>query len=218
MYKLAYFLISSTLIVPTSQAAQEPTSIATPAKEEQMQSDMYFGPTYLENKTLNNISIAGPAIFEGVTLTGNATLMGPVKMRDSKMNDLQVTGPFNASKVVVKKLTVNGPVRFERVTVDGLATINGPLTAEESNFKNTLSIATDKMSLDHCMAENIEVRKNSKWFEKPQRVFLTNKTVVKGDIVFEAGNGVVVISKEATHKGKVIGGKSIDKNSAKRAD
>lgn len=219
MLRIAYLLIIPTLTLSMSLAVEdsskEPVPQAPTNFEEVMGPNAYFGPTYLENKKLDSISIAGPASLEGVTVRDTTSVMGPAKMRDSNLNTLSISGPLNARKVTLKTLTANGPVRFERVTVDGKVTINGSLNAEESNFKDSISIAADKIIFDHSMAENIQVRKNSSWLEKPQRVILTNKTIVKGDITFEAGNGIVVLSKGAALKGEVKGGKIVERDKSK---
>jgi hypothetical protein len=220
MNKVAHLLILSTLVNTVSHAEQtskKAPETQTPTKVEEFTGpNVYYGPTYLENKKLDCIKILGPATLEGVTVSGTISILGPAKLRDSNLQNLQISGPLNARKVNLKTLTANGPSRLERVVVDGKITINGTLYAEESNFKDMLSIATDKMTLDHSMAVNIEVRKNSSWLEKPQRVHLTNNTTVKGDIIFEAGNGIVVISKGAVLKGAVKGGKKIERGKSKK--
>src|SRR5688500_12975623 len=94
-------------------------------------------------------------------------------------------------------------------------TITVPLFADESHFKGPISIITDKMTLDQSTAKDIQIHKNSNWLEKSQRVTLTNRTVVKGNITFEAGNGIVYIKKGAILDGEVKGGKKVVQESKK---
>jgi hypothetical protein len=209
MIRKYLIIAASALAFQSSYAAQESTTKAA------QNSEKHFGPTFIENKRLDTLTVFGPATLEHITVTGGTDIMGPAKIKESTLSNIKISGPLDARKINISSLEATGPVKLERVSVDGKTKIYGPLNAEESKFTDTITIATDKMTLDHTTAQNIEVQKNSNWLEKPQKVYLTNKTVVNGNISFEAGNGIVIVKKGATLKGEVKGGKKIEKDTDK---
>lgn len=171
----------------------------------------FYGPVTLSNKEFDHLNAKGPTTLEGVTVTGPLEVFGPLTIKDSKIKNLTVMGPLTAKKLTMVSGEINGPVKLDRSQVEGKITINGPLTAEECKFKDTIDIATTKMTLEHSTATHIHVRKNDSWLDKPQKIYLTSKTIVNGDITFEAGNGLVYLKKGSTLKGEVKGGKKIEK-------
>jgi hypothetical protein len=128
---------------------------------------------------------------------------GIMTLRDRSVRNVSVNGIANLHSVSLNNLDVNGPVTLTEVTIAGKAFINGPLEARASKF-NTIDISTSEMNLDTCVVKSINVKLSDNK-RKEQVVMLTN-TTVEESIVFEQGNGKVIIKGTSVVKGKIVGG------------
>lgn len=129
---------------------------------------------------------------------------GVISLRDRVLHKLTVNGVVDLQNVSLDSLNVNGPASLAEVTVTGKTDINGPLDARASKL-NTIDISTSRMDLDNCIVKSINVR-SSDTKRKEQIIVLTD-TIIEDSIVFEEGNGKVILKgTKSVVKGKIIGG------------
>ncbi len=165
---------------------------------------VFTGPTYLSNVTADSLVVTGPFEFHNLTVTNDATIQGPIaNSEEGNFGRLEVTGPLMATNIHCKVLAVIGPAHVSKIQVRDNTSILGPLVAKESTFQD-LSGLGDRIVLENVEVRNIFIQKNSKK-DEPQILDLLDKTLVKGNISFESGKGIVNRAPFARVTGKIRG-------------
>lgn len=186
----------------------------------QVGADIYMGKTLIKNKkNIDVIEILGPAYLKKTSVNFLVTV-GPTKLNTIMANKIFVTGPLNFQKLQVKKmgevigpvkgkqgdflrLDIVGPVKIEETHIGALF-MTGSLFAKKSTIEN-LDITSEKIVLKDTTIGNIIVRQSSKNKNKLQRIHLRQGSIVKGDVIFESGNGYIDIKNSSKIYGKVKG-------------
>jgi len=140
----------------------------------------------------NSLTINGKTTLNKLKVAGSTTIQGQTRLSDTNLQNLKVRGKLNASGSQFANTTVDGSVNLHDVVVKG-----------------TLAVSTDLAILNGVDVQNIRVIKNS-LLNKPQTICLEKASHVRGDVNFEAGNGVVYTTGASKIMGKVIGGKVIE--------
>jgi hypothetical protein len=211
MKKINHTLVALSMLVSAAQATTDPKEEAFPSDLGQItDAETHTGSTKIEDKKYTNLRIFGPATLSNVTLSGILGIAGPLTIKSSNITKLLAMGTVKLEKVTLSTAKVTGVFNSEESTVTDTLLVTGAFNAEDSTFKGPIEITTAKMNFDHCTAASIHVLKNAASVTEPQKIFLS-KTIVTGDITFDAGNGVIYAKKGTVIKGKVNGGKVVEK-------
>ena len=186
-----------------------------------------FGSTRIQSKTIDeSYKVFGGAKFENVILKSSLRVFGPCKLFDSEVKGtLTVQGELQARTTKLSHLKAQGEVDLRGTTVEG-AEIQGHLRLRKSKIKGRLNlmgyldadeseideikISTNEMKLKDAKVKSIYVRKNhadKKAAPAQQIIYLLGKTSIKERIVFENGNGLVVVGKRVKKMPVVEGGR-----------
>lgn len=161
------------------------------------------GPANLKLVKAGSIEIKGDLQFHSLDVSGNAEIKGILKGDKGKFGSLDVHGTVDVDHVICGELHVQGPVKAAYLIVKDHAEIMGPLDAQHGKFKS-LTISAERAILEDVTVENITIQKG----QKNQTLILKGPSVVNGDIIFEAGDGIVQIqSPEVQIKGQIKGAK-----------
>lgn len=117
---------------------------------------------------------------------------------------LEVNGSLDAKDAHIGTLLTNGHASFVGCVVDGKAEINGFTSGINATFQAPLTLTCRKATFENCNLSAVTVKKTG-WSFGSQELILSKKTICKGPITFEAGNGKVIVSKDSQILGKVIG-------------
>lgn len=147
------------------------------------------------NETVKDVNASGLINLNGTNVTDCATIHGCLYATQAHLN----------------KLHGNGSANLEECTVHGNAHINGSLNGKGNIFKGVLTISSNKVCLDATSTQSIEIRKITR-DNNQQVVILESSSIVMGDIIFAAGNGVVVVDCNSKLTGNVIGGVVVKKD------
>lgn len=164
-----------------------------------------FGPvTNSDHGVFNSLIITGPFAAKNIACS-KLEVTGPVNVTDFQVSgEATIIGSLKVGKSTFQNLTVTGPSKVEKSTFQNL-TITGPLKAEKSTIQN-LTITADKIVLEDVKIKDIIVKKNQEEKqEKKQVLDLKGETIVEGNITFESGKGVVEQGSEVKIQGKIKG-------------
>ncbi len=120
-------------------------------------------------------------------------------------NMLLVNGNLDAKNAKVGSLSVNGHASLLDTTIDAKSEINGFLSATNTTFRSELTVSTQSATFSGCTLSGGIVVKKPAWSFGRQTLELTEKTICKGPITFEGGNGKVILSKTSQILGAING-------------
>ncbi len=147
--------------------------------------------------TIENLNGNGMVSINGTKITGTTAVNGMLNADDAHLNAMDING-----SAILFKCTVNSEVK-----------IKGALKASSSRFKSSIEIYSDYTRLVNTnVHKNINIHRN---YGSRQKLLLEDNSEVNGDIVFENGNGTVVLDQSSKILGNVIGGKIISKKGEK---
>lgn len=138
--------------------------------------------------SIENLSGNGMVALNGTTISGTTV----------------VDGLLNADDANFFSLKVNGSVKLMQCIVNDTASIKGSLTASSTKFEKTLNVYSNEIRfINSKVVSNLHFGSTE---SKKQIVYLDNFSEVVGDIIFDDGNGKVVLRGQSKIGGKVIGG------------
>jgi hypothetical protein len=138
--------------------------------------------------TVNSLSGNGIVTVNGTTVLG-ATV---------------VNGLLNAEDANFLSLDVNGSVKLVQCTINDESSIKGSLTAASTKFEKTLKVYSSETHFINSKVSS-DLHLGHTDFKK-QVVYLDNFSEVSGDIIFDDGDGEVILRGQSKIGGKVIGG------------
>lgn len=144
-------------------------------------------------------SITGDLEFEDLIVTKALDITGSVFGITSDIHKLHVIGPVRLSNAHIESLDVTGPLTLKNSTINNIHAI-GFLKATNSTLGN-INIMANSVVLEDSKAGHIRVKKSNAIAPK---ITLNNSSVKT--VVFESGNGKVVVIGNAEVTGKITGG------------
>lgn len=156
-----------------------------------------------ESSNVKNVS-------SGVIRYGNETLAslqgnGLVTLDGTYVRkSLIVNGSLDANDAHIGSLKVNGQAKLNGTNVDGKTEVNGFLSADKSTFQKEIAVSAHKVQFSDCTLDSIVIKKTG-WAFGSQVVELLDKTVCKGSITFEAGDGKIIVSDSSQILGAIQG-------------
>lgn len=143
--------------------------------------------------TINGLSGNGAVIVHGTVIKGLTS----------------VNGMLNAKNAEFNALHVNGSVEIDQCLVNDSSEIKGTLHASASKFLNSIEVYSNETKFfDSSVNGNLHINHSN---HQKQIVYLSGNSEVSGDIIFDDGNGEVIVKGAAKISGKVVGGNLINK-------
>lgn len=157
------------------------------------------------NETINgSYRIKKTTVPQRITINGEA-ILDEVIIQEK----IVINGSLIAKNVLFESdLVVNGTISITDSNIKGHAFLRGALQSANSVFLNPVQILGDKLNFEQCQINNIIVQQLP-YGGIVQKIQLTNRTIVNGDIIFQAGIGKVYIDTTSAIQGNIIGGELI---------
>lgn len=143
--------------------------------------------------TVEHLSGNGMVTVNGTTVSGSTL----------------VNGLLNAEDANFFSLDVNGSAKLTQCTINEIASIKGSLVASSTKFEKTLEVfSSETRFVNSKVNQDLHLGHTD---AKKQVVYLDNFSEVSGDIIFDDGEGEVILRGQSKIGGKVIGGQAISK-------
>lgn len=143
--------------------------------------------------TVDSLSGNGMVTVNGTVISG-ATL---------------VNGLLNAEDANFFSLEVNGSAKLTQCTINDAASVKGSLVASSTKFEKALEVfSSETRFINSKVSNDLHLGHTD---SKKQVVYLDNFSEVSGDIIFDDGQGEVIVRGQSKVGGKVIGGQVISK-------
>lgn len=120
-----------------------------------------------------------------------------------------VNGLLNADDANFYSLDINGSAKLTQCTINDVASIKGSLTASSTKFEKTLDIYSSETRFINSKVNNDLHLGHTD--SRKQVIYLDNFSEVVGDIVFDDGEGKVILRGQSKIGGKVVGGYVVSK-------
>jgi len=153
-------------------------------------SGSFHGRTALNGSSHDNLSINGSGNLSNVTVTGSLSSNGSLKLSES----------------TIESLTSNGGTNLQNTIVNGPCTVRGSLYVDSSTL-STISVSSTNITFYNSKTKSIRVENTSRTIE---HIVDLNNTTIDGDIVFESGNGKVLLKGDSKITGEVLGGQVVE--------
>ena len=115
-----------------------------------------------------------------------------------------VNGLLNAEGANFFSLEVNESAKLTQCTVNDAASIKGSLNASSTKFEKSLEIfSSETRFINSKVSNDLHLGHTD---SKKQVVYLDNISEISGDIIFDDGEGEVILRGRSKIGGKVIGG------------
>lgn len=163
-----------------------------------------YGSLDASRAQFENLVLMSDFNFKKVKVTETLTINGKIQGEKLDTNKLVLNGMLEGKKIIIRDgATINGGIDAEQLDIHGYLTINvsGGFKARKSNFEK-IKVSAKKIEFNEVILDSIEFDKNDK---KPE-LYLTEGSLVKGDIIFKSGDGIVYKSADSKIEGKVKGG------------
>lgn len=142
---------------------------------------------------VNEVEGNGMVHLHGTHVTGSTSVNGIVHAQNVQFASLQVNGSATLLQTVVREET----------------DIKSKLNASATRFESTVDVFSPSVRLVGSeLKQNLYMHHSG---SKEQRVELDNQSRVDGDIIFDDGNGKVILRGKSKVAGQVIGGVIIAK-------
>lgn len=201
MKTTAIFALCLAFLTPTLQA-QSMIGVAE-LKNTQKDDIVVVGTAEFEDVTAKSVDITGPLEFKNLTVQGKTNIVGPVKGKKGTLADINVTGIVKLEELTYKSLTAVGETELEKTMALSKTDVTGVLEMEKCKAQD-IFVTSDKIELEDTEANNIIVRKIDGSLAL-QELELKGECVIKGNITFEAGKGLVKMGDKVKHSGTVKG-------------
>lgn len=163
------------------------------------------GPIKLEKtKIKGGLNVSGPFEFNVIKVGGDTKIHGPTKGNDGKFDIVSINGPAEISDVECTMLSVNGPLNAKTLEVSRYTKTFGNTKIEDGSLDD-LTVNAESAELTNTTVHTVYFPKNAT--TKPQQLILKGSTKVKGDIIFDNGNGVVIADSADIKVNDIKGGK-----------
>ncbi|SCA58709.1 hypothetical protein AB751O23_AL_00090 [Chlamydiales bacterium SCGC AB-751-O23] len=150
------------------------------------------GSSSFFNQTIDNLDFKGTVDLDDVNVKKDMHVQGIAKIEGGKIFNLQV----------------EGILEIEDSIVEGDVNIVGELEAENTQFMKTLIFIGEELELKKTQAQDIILKKPNE-SKLTQRVRVREGSVVQGNIIFESGDGEVILDNDSRFLGNVQGGRVV---------
>jgi len=161
-----------------------------------------FGVTTFKDETFDTLTCYGASRLDNVSIKGPLTIYGRLDANDLNVQGkVFIYGQTEMNDIHLKDdLMVYGRLTFDKGVVEGKTKIYGSVRIEDGKL-NDLFVHARRITLNSSSVKNIYMEK-----EHGKITVVLVKTKVEGDIVFDSGNGRVIVDHDSSISGKVIDG------------
>lgn len=152
----------------------------------------------------NKIDAEGIIELERTTVTEGLCVRGSVSTEFATISSAYIEGRgvFNES-TIDGDISIVGTGIFNNTKIAGVTQVGGTLEGKCTAFCGGIQAATGFLELSNSTAPGIYMFPCA---DEMQIIKLSHDTCIDGSIVFEAGNGRVLVDSTSTVTGEVIGG------------
>lgn len=167
-----------------------------------------LGKLEATNAEIGSGNIAGDIDVSKLTVNRNMTVVGGIRSVNSTyQSSVKFTGDLKGrNDVYQNKAELTGDVQVDGSIFKGDVTVIGKLHANASVFNGFATFDSCLIEFNRSTTSQINVKAQHNCGDGEQKIYLKDKSQVKGDIHFEAGNGKVYLSNNSTIIGQVTGG------------
>lgn len=151
------------------------------------------GELHAKNVNFNNINIIGDSDISNSTISGHSQFIGDFQGKSVKFGE--------ATKIV-------GDLNCDDCQFNAAMTLVGDLQTNNSTFEGLVSLSTYTSHFKHSTLNELIVKKQSR--DVDQIIYLDEGSSVM-NITFDSNRGIVELSGGSVLKGKVSGGKVVNK-------
>lgn len=163
-----------------------------------------FGDNEISNIKISKLNHSGSIEILNASINDFAIINGQLKAKKTTFSELTINGDAELDRSSVDgNLAINGSIEADSSAFNGPVLIHGHISAESSQFVNTITLHGNQAEFEECSLQKLVIQKNNS--NMPQTIYLED-TIVKGDIIFEQGNGIVMIDDDSKIQGSITGG------------
>lgn len=146
----------------------------------------------------------GQGTVDSISGNGMVTVNGTQVIGSTLVNGL-----LSADDASFFSLDVNGSAKLTQCTINDAATIKGSLTASSTKFEKTLDLFSSQTRfINSKVSHDLHLGHTD---SRKQVVYLDNFSEISGDIIFDDGEGEVILRGRSKIGGNVIGGHVVSK-------
>lgn len=162
----------------------------------------HFGLIDAKKMIYDKLTCYGAASLDTVTVEGPLIVYGKLYANELKaQNTLTAYGKMVLDDSIIKgPIYAHGNLRMNNCTVTEKMSVYGKLEAKECHLPE-IEFYARKLKLKSSVVKSIYAGD-----KRGRKTITLIETIVEGDVLFEDGNGMVVLKKGARIKGKVTGG------------
>ena len=149
----------------------------------------------VENKQQDNVSLNGQVSIKDTSIKENCEIRGQAHIQNSKLNHL----------------TIWGQAKVRQTQLSGRVKIYGYLEGQQLTINEGVSVWGNQIHCASCQLKEIQIHSYN---QPPPHIWLSEGTMVRGNITFTGTPGVVNLSSGAQVEGQVINGQVISGNNA----
>ncbi len=165
----------------------------------------FIGLTNLKNSSFHSITVVGPLSFSNLKVANMAEIIGKTEnSQNGKFGQLFITGTFNASNVQCDQLKAIGFIEISNLHVRENTDVSGYLLVHAGHL-NDIEFMGREIQLDNVEANNIMIKSDILEPETQQALIITGSTVIKGNVTFNSGRGIIKQSSKAKIMGPTKG-------------
>ena len=190
--------------------------------------DSKLSTVHVQGRTnIRDSTIQGAALIQGRTEINNTQFISDLSIQgkffisgSTVKGELDTQGKFEALHTTFEdRVSIQGLFEVKDAVFQKEVDILGKVYVKRTSFGDTITAVAEKVFLHDVTAQDLYIgeidqdccercKKDSKKClnKKIQEVTLSGKTTLKGSIIFEAKNGIILLGKEAKIEGEVIGG------------
>lgn len=206
MKKISPFILLFALLFSNGASARnEPSGLKSFTGPQELHNVVFDrlsinGTTDLKNVKLKEGNITGNLDFEGLDVSKKLDVNGHIYGQEGKFYNLHAIGTVRLTNSSMASLTVTGPTTLKNCSVKGNANIIGLFEAVNSTIGH-VEVTGDHIILHDSKVGAIRIKKTS---SLTQKLILNNSSAK--DIIFEGGHGKIVVIGNAEIIGRVVGG------------
>ena len=196
-------------VVPDVVAAQEVAPVVQEVMPEAKNEDNgnFNGDTTITNKIFGTLSILGAAKLFEVVVAHDAEIFGSCASVNSNFNMLRIHGSADIKNAIIAgNCEITGSAKIKNAAITGDLILNDVAAISKTTVQK-ITISASRLTMSDTTASSLVVQKKGKG--KGKQLIRMNGGVITGDVVFEGGNGRVILKKGAEIKGTITGGVAV---------
>jgi cytoskeletal protein CcmA (bactofilin family) len=167
-----------------------------------------IGDVDMHNVDIAAANITGNVIADHMLIQGNYEAIGNTRTTNAEFRStVHIIGDVHGSNDIFSgQSKMIGSVKLSHDMFKLGAEFTGKMYAEESEFAAPIRIDSCLAEFYHSKSSHIELSAQKHCSGEIQKLYLYDKSQVRGNVTFQGGNGKIYLSKDSAVLGQVIGG------------